>query len=280
MTTLNQSFKQIATKVFGQADSINRMENIGDRISHLMRMAHMSDSDLARAVGVSSTAVGKWKIKAGGASIRSDNLAAVIAAMKARGVVVSHEWLATGRGDAPSSSDSKETRYRSSADEPARSVLVREPAAKYHPTLNPSDDVIMLPIFDGRGRMGRGGYRPDNDSVVSSIAVGRAWFDRRIGGHLREHVKLLPAFGDSMEPTLNSGDLLFVDTSITAAKFDAIYVLGRGDELMIKRIQRSPEGGELILLSDNKAYSQFKARQDEIQVIGVVVAAWKLQTFF
>uniref|UniRef100_UPI0028EECD85 S24 family peptidase n=1 Tax=Haemophilus parahaemolyticus TaxID=735 RepID=UPI0028EECD85 len=77
--------------------------------------------------------------------------------------------------------------------------------------------------------------------------------------------------GDSMEPTLSSGDLLFVDTTRTYYQGDGLYVFSFGDSLYVKRLQRA--GYKLLVLSDNKFYDTWdvnESNEDQFFIHGKV----------
>ena len=80
--------------------------------------------------------------------------------------------------------------------------------------------------------------------------------------------------GDSMEPTLNAGDDILVDTADAADRLrDGIYVLRIDDALNVKRLAVGP-GGRLSIVSDNARYPVIgRKRGDRIDVVGRVVWA-------
>ncbi|CAM3182005.1 Peptidase S24/S26A/S26B/S26C domain-containing protein [Sphingomonas antarctica] len=80
--------------------------------------------------------------------------------------------------------------------------------------------------------------------------------------------------GDSMEPTLNAGDDILVDTADAADRLrDGIYVLRIDDALNVKRLAVGP-GGRLSIVSDNARYPVIeRKRGDRIEIVGRVVWA-------
>ncbi|BES69699.1 XRE family transcriptional regulator [Marinobacter nanhaiticus D15-8W] len=97
--------------------------------------------------------------------------------------------------------------------------------------------------------------------------------------YLRDEVHVEPqacalfrARGDSMAPTIKSGDLLIIDQSVRRG--DDIFVLRLNDETMLKRLQFLPTG-EVKVISDSEAYDNYtlgKEQLADLQVIGRV--AW------
>lgn len=76
--------------------------------------------------------------------------------------------------------------------------------------------------------------------------------------------------GDSMQPTLQDGDIVLIDHSMrTVREQDAIWALTVGDVAMIKRLRVR---GEMVrLLSDNDRVPTDDVFHEEINVVGRVV---------
>ncbi|MEO7564407.1 MAG: S24 family peptidase [Sphingomicrobium sp.] len=79
--------------------------------------------------------------------------------------------------------------------------------------------------------------------------------------------------GDSMTPTLNSGDDLLVDLADRMERLrDGIYVLRLDDSVVVKRLALNPLGQRLTVQSDNPAYSDWPdCGLDEVHCIGRVI---------
>jgi len=69
------------------------------------------------------------------------------------------------------------------------------------------------------------------------------------------------AQGDSMEPTIHSGNTILVDLSDTQLKDGSIYVLRFGEDLYAKRLQKLCDGS-VRLISDNKEYDDQVVQPD------------------
>jgi len=76
--------------------------------------------------------------------------------------------------------------------------------------------------------------------------------------------------GDSMEPTLQDGSIVFIDRSQTNINRDGIYIATTTAGLFIKRIRLRADG-MVELISDNKAYSPETMLPEEIQIVGRVI---------
>lgn len=68
----------------------------------------------------------------------------------------------------------------------------------------------------------------------------------------KQHLQLIKVTGNLMDPTLQEGDWVLVNTQETTLS-DGLFALKLGAEIVVRRIQRNLEGG-FTVLSDNKIY--------------------------
>jgi phage repressor protein C with HTH and peptisase S24 domain len=79
-----------------------------------------------------------------------------------------------------------------------------------------------------------------------------------------------------MEPTIQHDALLIVDKSIDKIITEGIYILRRGDTILIKRIRKLSEN-MIELISDNPAYGKETIElnnQPEITILGKAIYIW------
>jgi len=76
--------------------------------------------------------------------------------------------------------------------------------------------------------------------------------------------------GESMEPTLQDGSIVFVDRTQTDIKKDGIFIVSTIVGLFIKRIRQRADG-MMELISDNKTYSPAVLSANEVFIVGKVV---------
>ncbi|MBN2825593.1 MAG: LexA family transcriptional regulator [Campylobacterales bacterium] len=76
--------------------------------------------------------------------------------------------------------------------------------------------------------------------------------------------------GDSMEPTLRDGSVVFIDRSVQDIGKDGIFIAATTAGLFVKRIRKRMDGN-IELISDNQAYSPEILTPDEVQIVGKVV---------
>jgi transcriptional regulator with XRE-family HTH domain len=107
-----------------------------------------------------------------------------------------------------------------------------------------------------------GGEPVDYPAVLGHIDVAEAWARKRLGSNL-EHIRALPVAGDSMSPTINEGDLAFVDTSCNRFEAEGIYVIVFNDSMLIKRLVVDLAARRIEVRSDNaKLPTQYIAQAE------------------
>jgi phage repressor protein C with HTH and peptisase S24 domain len=76
--------------------------------------------------------------------------------------------------------------------------------------------------------------------------------------------------GESMEPTLQDGSIVFVDRTQTNIAKNGIFIAATTGGLFIKRIQQRADG-MIELISDNTMYPPQAVGSDEVVIVGKVV---------
>lgn len=128
---------------------------------------------------------------------------------------------------------------------------------KYYPSVNVS--------------AGGGAYEAAED--FESLEVP-PYFINMLGGE--ENLKNIDAInvvGDSMEPTLNNDNIIFVDKTKNDASRDGIYAFTTVHGLFVKRIQKRVDGN-LDIISDNKDYPCQVLNSNDLTVVGKVVSSF------
>jgi len=83
-------------------------------------------------------------------------------------------------------------------------------------------------------------------------------------------IEAIHVHGESMEPTLKNGSIVFIDRSQNEISKDGIFVVNTPGGLFIKRLNRKVDGS-IELISDNKLYSPEIMSPDEVKVVGKVI---------
>lgn len=126
--------------------------------------------------------------------------------------------------------------------------------------LNQNDFVV--PILDQSLSAGKGQPLPDDDNPIGYIAVPKEL--KRYGNKLAA----IYVNGDSMEPTLQRGDLVVCDSC--GWDGDGIYALRMDGCGYVKRLARKP--GKLVVISDNPKYETWEesTESEAVSIIGRV----------
>lgn len=132
------------------------------------------------------------------------------------------------------------------------------------------DGVIMLPEYDVRLSAGPG-------FIVDQETTRREWpYPRFL---IVDTLGITPAkatvqevIGDSMEPTLSSGDYVVIDMADARIGLPGIFAIWDGDALVCKRVERIPgsEPRRVMLRSDNPLHGAYEVDEDHVRVIGRV----------
>lgn len=150
---------------------------------------------------------------------------------------VDPHWLKTGEGD---------------SDPSYRIVEVSEPQ-------NPN--TVRIDILDVEASAGNGAYLSPTEQGLLSQEFDLTFFRQQFGRADAKHLKLITVKGDSMAPTLESGDLLYVDISENYFAADGLYVFTFDGQTFIKRLQKV--GKEMLVISDNPTYKEWTFTQDD-----------------
>lgn len=205
------------------------MATLSERLTSLMYEKGISQAELARLIGIKQPSV--FKILSG--ETRNPKKILEIATA----LNVDPHWLKTGEGD---------------PDPSYRIVEVSEPQ-------NPN--TVRIDILDVEASAGNGAYLSPTAQGLLSQEFDLTFFRQQFGRADAKHLKLITVKGDSMAPTLESGDLLYVDISENYFAADGLYVFTFDGQTFIKRLQKV--GKEMLVISDNPTYKEWTFTQDD-----------------
>ena len=133
---------------------------------------------------------------------------------------------------------------------------------------NSDPNIIALPYYpDVKAAAGFGKKVPES-ATKESLYFDKRWLKAVIGRN-PENLSLIRAEGNSMEPTIKDGDLLFIDTSVKEILPNKIYIFKQEDDYRVKRL-KTEFNGDIHILSDNPAYPTEIINKDS-DIIGQVV---------
>lgn len=233
-----------------------RMETVGARVKAARDKAGMSQARLAAAVGVDQGTISNIERNI---TANSPHLVRIAAALG-----VDALWLSSGKGDMePVGARRANASFEAAAE-----------AAPEHSLLQASEDTLEIRVLDQAASMGYGAQRQDFVDTIDVVRINKLWLRQNLTFTNFDNLALITGLGDSMESTFSDGDVLLVDRGVNDLKLDAVYVLGLGDEVYIKRIQRRPDG-TFLMISDNPKYPPYPINEaDNFQVLARVLLAW------
>lgn len=223
------------------------MSTKGARIRQVRKKLQLSQEEFAGLLGgITRGAVGNWERDQG---IKEENVELI-----SEKTGVSFEWLATGRGD---------------MDPSLNTAPIPRPAL-----------MVRIPDLNLFGALGGGGLL----EVISATDSGMPTDPDQLRGYWTFPEYVVRAFrnvrgiyawevrGDSMEPTLFGGSVVFVDTSQNVLPPDDIYALDAGDGLVVKRLKLVPRSPHIDVISDNKeSYPVDRLLRDDVRVYGRII---------
>lgn len=109
---------------------------------------------------------------------------------------------------------------------------------------------IELTYYDIQSSAGPGSV-VDYQPAVSKMLVLEDWAREYLKTTTPKNIRIITNKGVSMYPTINDGDLLFVDVSCNRYDGDGIYIILDDEELKTKRLIK--EDGIIRIISDNPA---------------------------
>ncbi|MFF2048076.1 S24 family peptidase [Stenotrophomonas bentonitica] len=179
-------------------------------------------SALARALGQSPQTVKNWESRATGVSAAGAHKAQ-------QELGVSSTWVL-------------------SAEEPM--FVAGAPASVA--TIATAGDYVRVQQLDAEAGMGGAVENADYPEVIRAIDFEPGYIRSIIGfvpapGRLR----LITGTGDSMQPVIQPGDTVVVDTAVTFFDGDGLYLINMGNGQQIKRLL---DRGLVYVASENKSY--------------------------
>lgn len=130
-----------------------------------------------------------------------------------------------------------------------------------------ADDYWLIPRVDVRAAAGDAVLIP-GDEIVDWVLFRTDYLRHELGLDPR-HLTVIQAKGDSMEPTIQSGDLLLVDLSQAHDADNAIYVLNVDGRLLVKRLAFRLDG-TIRVLSDNPKYEAEVVKREDAEAFRLV----------
>ena len=118
-------------------------------------------------------------------------------------------------------------------------------------------------------RASAGGGAEVFDENYETISIDEKIMHNMVGMGNTE-LEAIHVDGESMEPTLQDGSIVFVDREQTNINKNGIFIASTTGGLFIKRIQQRADG-MIELISDNSMYPPQAISPEEVTIVGKVV---------
>ncbi len=135
---------------------------------------------------------------------------------------------------------------------------------------NPDDAFIAIAHASVRPSMGGGAVvTEDGNTPGRAYHFRRSWIRHKLRASPSQ-LRIMHVEGDSMAPTLLSGDAVLVDMTRRTPNPPGIFVLDDGMGLVAKRLEHIPNSDPpaVRVISDNTLYPAYERTADEIRIIG------------
>lgn len=145
------------------------------------------------------------------------------------------------------------------------------PARRAQPTVHFSGEEYGA-VRSLRGRIAAGAGAEAEDAGEKLMLFRMQWL-RSVTAAPLDELTIIPVDGDSMEPTLRTGDHALVDlTQRRPSRKDGLYVIRTDGGLQVKRVSAHPTSGRLVIGSDNPAYESYAdVDPAAVEILGRVI---------
>lgn len=192
-----------------------------------------TDTALAKALGVAQSVIGGYN--------RRNTVPLEQCIKIAERTGVSLDWLILGKGEMQGSTGG---------------------AAEFDDA-----DAVWVPLYDVEVSAGSG-IEVYGERIIQRVPFAKSWLHSE--GLYARHLACLPVHGDSMEPTLQHGDIVLVNHEKTRG--DGVFVIRMGNALRVKRLQWLANG-DLRISSDNAIYEPEQVNPDDLGEQFAILAA-------
>ena len=131
-------------------------------------------------------------------------------------------------------------------------------------------DQVQIPQYSFRAGMGGGGLILD-ENPVGHVSLQKNYLEQI---HLGDADLIsIEVEGDSMSPTLESGDQVMINRKDQNPANGGIFAIHDSDALVVKRVEKIPATDPPILklISDNRNHGSYQVLAGDTNIIGRVV---------
>ncbi|EAI3887225.1 S24 family peptidase [Campylobacter fetus] len=158
-----------------------------------------------------------------------------------------------------------------SPSKPLNALNLKKSQNEIH--INIKEDTVYVPFFkDGAVSAGFGteDFANDCDFLPFKKQDLRLMFN----AHSTANLAVIPCVGNSMQPTIEEGELVVFQQDGTQSE-GAIYVVRFENELFVKRLKKRP----LQLISDNANYEPISLNESQsFEILGRVIGSYSIHS--
>lgn len=211
-----------------------------NRIKALRKALKLSQTEFAQKLGMTMQGIQKWEY--GTVEIKLSSLNLISETFN-----VNPDWLLNGTGE----------------------MFLNNANNKQE-----QSDIISIPYYPEVSAAAGSGALVYDENTVKNIKISSAIINIKTG----DNVCFINATGNSMQPVIDDRDLLLVDLSNKDFIDEGIYVVRLENTLLVKRLQKIPNG--IVLISDNPQYAPITLNSDNFNendaaIIGKVISVIK-----
>ena len=217
------------------------MNSLAERFTKRLEEMGKNQSDVARAIGASPTAITKI---ATGETKRSRLLPEIAEYLK-----VSEQWLIYGHESNAERLDLTINEWDSNTQMP--------------------DDMVAVPYLkDMSLSAGKGALNGDLPYSGAVLWYAKSFIKRK--NACPDAVFCITISGDSMEPVFSQGGIVMINIIEKEIVDGAPYAITYQDQDYIKYLRRMPDG-KIRVVSENKEYPAFDANAEDVKIVGKVI---------
>lgn len=132
------------------------------------------------------------------------------------------------------------------------------------PIVDPEEKTPIVDFLNYDVQLSAGsGVYPSREPIKKTVSIPRDILPKDVLEH-EKYVCALTVKGDSMQPSLDDGDLVLIRTDVESIKSGAIYAIRIDHSLLVKRL-RLKANGNVEVVSDNPSYSTDELKASEIR---------------
>lgn len=223
--------------------------SLGKRVKKCRSQKGMTQVDLAEKIGVSQGTIASLERRGSMTSPHASKLA------EALGVRL--KWLLTG--EEPMTESSK----------PKGNAEIIGGFETWDENTPLRDDEVELPFYTEIALSAGTGKLINEDGKIRSLRFSKVSLNRLNVD--KSSAVCVKVSGTSMEPVLNDGDTVGIDTANTTIKNGKTYAIRHGEEIRIKTLYNAPMNGLRIVSFNADEYPPETYTAEQIEEQGIIV---------